>query len=118
MIDICFVGNSSVDHIVTKNGCHKTFGGSAIYSSYSCRHISDVEIAIISNVNKKLKVELNNKDINVIGDNNPLVEFEIDEINGTCSAKKYLTIIFLFLKQLISIIYIFLLEKVLMLIKF
>ena len=89
MIDICFVGNSSVDHIVTKNGCHKTFGGSAIYSSYSCRHISDVEIAIISNVNKKLRIEVNNKDINVIGDNNPLVEFEIDEINGTCSAKKY-----------------------------
>ena len=54
MIDICFVGNSSIDYISTINGQYKTYGGSAIYSSLSCRTCSDKNIAIISNVNKEL----------------------------------------------------------------
>ena len=50
MIDLCFVGNSSIDLIKNENGNKETFGGSAIYSSLSCRSVSDKSIGIISNV--------------------------------------------------------------------
>ena len=55
MIDLCFVGNSSIDLIKNEDGNRKTFGGSAIYSSLSCRSVSDRRIGIISNVNSNLK---------------------------------------------------------------
>ena len=40
MIDICYVGNCSIDYIKTKNGFKKTIGGSAIYSSIASRTIT------------------------------------------------------------------------------
>jgi len=80
MIDICFVGNSSIDHIITKNGKFKTFGGSALYTSFSCRYSSENRVAIISNVNDKLKKELEKNKIEIIGNVSPLVEFKINEI--------------------------------------
>lgn len=89
MIDICFVGNSSIDHIITKNGKFKTFGGSALYTSFSCRYSSENRVAIISNVNDKLKKELEKNKIEIIGNVSPLVEFKINEIDGTCVAEKY-----------------------------
>ena len=55
MIDLCFVGNSSIDLIKNENVNMGTFGGSAIYSSLSCRSISNKSIGIISNVNSDLK---------------------------------------------------------------
>lgn len=55
MIDLCFVGNCSIDLIKNENRNEETFGGSAIYSSLSCRSVSDKSIGIISNVDNKLK---------------------------------------------------------------
>ncbi|MCI9585287.1 MAG: hypothetical protein HFH45_01465 [Bacilli bacterium] len=88
MIDICFVGNSSIDNIITKKGSYRTFGGSALYSAYSCRFNSDSNIAIISNISEDLKQKLEHSDISLIGNNNKLAEFEINEIDGTCVSKK------------------------------
>lgn len=86
MIDLCFVGNSSIDLIKNENGNRKTFGGSAIYSSLSCRSVSDRRIGIISNVNSNLKKLLDSKQIylfgNVVGAINT---FEIDESLGYCN---------------------------------
>lgn len=89
MIDICFVGNSSVDHIVTKEGKYEVYGGSAIYSAYSCRCVSNCKISLISNFNKILKDELEKNDISIISNNSPLVEFEIDETKGSCNFHKF-----------------------------
>lgn len=46
MIDLCFVGNSSIDLIKNENVNMGTFGGSAIYSSLSCRSVSNKSIGI------------------------------------------------------------------------
>ena len=54
MIDICFVGNSSIDIIKNKTIRKTVYGGSAIYSSLSCRNSSNKKIAILSTVNKNL----------------------------------------------------------------
>ena len=34
MIDLCFVGNSSIDLIKNENGNMRSFGGSAIYEAF------------------------------------------------------------------------------------
>lgn len=61
MIDICFVGNSSIDFIKNTLGFQKVYGGSAIYSALSCRSSSSKKIGIVSEVNNELKVLLDKK---------------------------------------------------------
>ena len=91
MIDFCFVGNSSIDLINNSSGLHETFGGSAIYSSFSCRSISDKSIGIISSVNKELKKILDSKNIYLFGEiNDEMNIFEINEDLGSCSFLKYI----------------------------
>ena len=86
MIDLCFVGNSSIDLIKNENGNEETFGGSAIYSSLSCRSISDKSIGIISNVDNNLKKLLDSKQIYLFGKVvDEINTFEIDESLGTCN---------------------------------
>ena len=86
MIDLCFVGNSSIDLIKNENGNEKTFGGSAIYSSLSCRSISDKSIGIISNVDNNLKKLLDSKQIYLFGKVvDEINTFEIDESLETCN---------------------------------
>ena len=86
MIDLCFVGNSSIDLIKNENGNGETFGGSAIYSSLSCRSVSDKSIGIISNVDNKLKKLLESKQIYLFGKVvDEINTFEIDESLGTCN---------------------------------
>lgn len=85
MIDICYVGNSSIDIINNKNVTKKVFGGSAIYSALASRCITKKSIAIISNVNDELKLLLNNFDIQLIGNVLPeITMFNINEEKGTC----------------------------------
>lgn len=85
MIDICFVGNSSVDNIRNFNNEIKIFGGSCIYSSLSCRNSTNKNIAIISNVTSELNSLLISKGIKVIGNILEKINtFEIDETNSTC----------------------------------
>lgn len=85
MIDICYVGNSSLDNINTKNGYKKTIGGSAIYSSLSSRMVTNKSIAIISNINKEIETLLTKYNIKHFGNLlNEITEFNIDEEKGTC----------------------------------
>ncbi len=85
MIDLCFVGNSSIDLIKTENGSMETFGGSAIYSSLSCRSVSNKSIGIISNVNSDLKKILDSKQIYLFGKVvDEINTFEIDESLDYC----------------------------------
>ena len=44
MIDVCFVGNSSIDLISSSNVSKRVYGGSAIYSAFACRSLSSVTI--------------------------------------------------------------------------
>lgn len=89
MIDLCFVGNSSIDLIRTEKCTKKVFGGSAIYSSLSCRSISDKSIGIISNVDKNLKKILDSKQICLFGNVvDEINTFKIDETLETCSFLK------------------------------
>lgn len=86
MIDLCFAGNSSIDLIKNGNWNKETFGGSAIYSSLSCRSVSDKSIAIISNVDNNLKKLLDSKQIYLFGEVvDEINVFEIDESLGTCN---------------------------------
>ena len=86
MIDICYVGNCSIDYIKTKNGFKKTIGGSAIYSSIASRTITSKNITIISNINKEIEKVLISKNINYIGNILPKInEFSINEENRTCN---------------------------------
>ena len=86
MIDLCFAGNSSIDLIKNENGSKKVFGGSAIYSSLSCRSISDKSIGIISNVDNQLKKILDSKQIYLFGEVvDEINTFEIDESLGICN---------------------------------
>ena len=85
MIDICYVGNSSIDYIKTKNGFKKVIGGSAVYSSIASRAITNKNITIISNISAEIERILISKNINYIG--NVLQktnEFSIDEEKKTC----------------------------------
>lgn len=101
MIDICFVGNSSIDYISTKNGRCRTYGGSAIYSSLSCKYGTDKAVAIISNVDLELQRFLQQKGIEVFGNiNEEMTTFEIDEENGTCQGIKYCNNSFVFSNKL------------------
>lgn len=85
MIDICFVGNSSIDDIKGPNGREKVFGGSCIYSSLSCRNSTDKNISVISNVNSELNALLKSKRIDVIGNIlTNINSFEINESNNSC----------------------------------
>ena len=85
MIDICFVGNSSIDDIKCSSGRKRVFGGSCIYSALSCRNSTDKKIAIISNVNNELNAVLKSNKIDVIGNIlENINSFEIDESNNTC----------------------------------
>lgn len=89
MIDICFVGNSSIDIIKNKTIRKTVYGGSAIYSSLSCRNSSNKKIAILSTVNKNLKNLLDNKKIELIGNiSEEITIFEIDEEFGSCKFVK------------------------------
>ena len=85
MIDVCFVGNSSIDLISSSNVSKRVYGGSAIYSAFACRSLSNKKIGIISNVNTDLKKELDSRNImlfgNILKDIN---SFEINEDFGTC----------------------------------
>lgn len=86
MIDICFAGNSSIDLIKNINGNKESFGGSAIYSSLSCRSVSDKSTGVISNVDKNLKGFLDSKQIYIFGKVvDEINTFEIDESLGTCN---------------------------------
>ena len=67
MIDICFVGNSSIDDIKCSSGRKKVFGGSCIYSALSCRNSTQKNISIISNVNNESNEVLKLNKIDVIG---------------------------------------------------
>lgn len=90
MIDICFVGNSSIDYIMVGKEQYKTYGGSAIYSSLSCRTCSDKNIAIISNVNKELNNLLRHYDIINLGNiNDDITTFKLNEKDGSCEELKY-----------------------------
>ena len=90
MIDICFVGNSSIDYIMAGKEQYKTYGGSAIYSSLSCRTCSDKNIAIISNVNKELNNLLRHYDIINLGNiNDDITIFKLNENDGSCEELKY-----------------------------
>lgn len=90
MIDICFVGNSSIDYIIAGKEQYKTYGGSAIYSSLSCRTCSDKNIAIISNVNEELNNLLQHHDIINLGNvNDDITTFKLNEDNGSCKGLKY-----------------------------
>ena len=85
MIDICYVGNSSLDNINTKNGSKKTIGGSAIYSSFASRMVTNKSIAIISNINKEIEKLLTKYNIKHFGNLlQEITEFNIDEEKGTC----------------------------------
>jgi hypothetical protein len=85
MIDICFVGNSSIDDIKSFNNRKKVFGGSCIYSSLSCRNSTNKNISVISNVNVELNALLKSKGINVIGNIlSSINSFKIDEDNNSC----------------------------------
>ena len=86
MIDLCFVGNSSIDYIKNEKEEKKVFGGSAIYSSQSCRCVTDKTIGIISNVNKELYEILSLNNICIFGNVvDEINSFEIDESLGTCN---------------------------------
>lgn len=88
MIDICFVGNSSIDFIKNALGFQKVYGGSAIYSALSCRSSSSKKIGIVSEVNNELKVLLDKKNIELFGNTvNEINMFEIDEELGICIFK-------------------------------
>lgn len=90
MIDICFVGNSSIDYIMAGKKQYKTYGGSAIYSSLSCRTCSEKNIAIISNVSKELNNLLQHHDIINLGNvNDDITTFKLNEDNGSCKGIKY-----------------------------
>lgn len=90
MIDICFVGNSSIDYISTINGQYKTYGGSAIYSSLSCRTCFDKNIAIISNINRELNDLLKNHNIINLGNvNDNITTFKLNENDGSCEEFHY-----------------------------
>lgn len=89
MIDICYVGNSSIDNIKNNGRSKKTLGGSAIYSSIASRFVSDKKISIISNVNKDVKQMLDNYNIEYIGNLVPeITEFNIDEEKSSCNFVK------------------------------
>lgn len=88
MIDICFVGNSSIDFIKSATDFQKVYGGSAIYSSLSCRSSSNKRIGIVSAINDELKVLLSEKNIELFGTTvDEMNIFEIDEEAGTCIFK-------------------------------
>ena len=85
MIDICFVGNSSIDFIKQSGKSKRLFGGSALYSSLSCRCSSNKNIAIISNVNHDIKNLLESKNIKLYGNvYDKITSFKIDEKLNTC----------------------------------
>ncbi len=85
MIDICFVGNSSLDKIITKKENKDVYGGSAIYSALSCRSSTNKKISVISNVNNKLKQVLSKYNIDLIGNiNDEITTFSINEIENKC----------------------------------
>lgn len=89
MIDICFVGNSSIDFIKNKKGTNKVFGGGAVYSSLSCRSISYKRIGIISNVDRNLKGLIDLKQIHLFGNVvDEMNTFKIDESLDTCTFLK------------------------------
>ena len=101
MIDICFVGNSSIDYIMTTKGQYKTYGGSAIYSSLSCRVSSNKNIAIISNANKELNDLLKNHDIINLGNvNDDITIFKLNENDGSCEGLHYYNKPFMFSKTI------------------
>ena len=85
MMDVCFAGNSSIDIISNSRGTKKVFGGSAVYSAFSCRSVSNKNIGIISNVNKELKAILEDKRIELFGNVfDEINTFSINEDFGTC----------------------------------
>ena len=101
MIDICFIGNSSLDYISTTNGQREAYGGSAIYSSLSCRICSNKNIAIISNVNKELNDLLKCHNIINLGNvNDDITVFKLDESKGSCEGLYYYNKPFMFYKMI------------------
>lgn len=91
MIDICYVGNSSIDIIKnSKNQTKNIIGGSAIYSSLSTRYSSNLKIGILTNVNTEISEILKNKKIDLFGNvTNELTTFSIDEVSGKCIGINY-----------------------------
>lgn len=90
MIDICYVGNSSIDDLVINNKIYITLGGSAIYSSFSTRASFNGKIGIISKINVATKLELVQNNINFYGSIvKKMTEFSLDENKSTCEVKYY-----------------------------
>src|SRR5574344_1144971 len=85
MIDICFVGNSSIDYIDTSKDRKKVFGGSCIYSAFSCRNSTEKSILVISNVNEGLYELLKSRNIDFKGNLlSNINSFKINEMDNTC----------------------------------
>lgn len=92
MIDLCYVGNSSNDKIIVNNEIHNTLGGSCIYSSFSSRASFDGRIAIISKIDSKTKLKLEEKQIEFYGTIvDKMTNFIINESKSTCETQFYNT---------------------------
>ncbi len=90
MIDICFVGNSSLDDIKRDGKSTKVYGGSAIYSAFSFRCFSNKSVSIISSVNSELNNQLGKQNIHVLGGTiTNMTSFKIDESQNTCIGTNY-----------------------------
>lgn len=90
MIDLCYVGNSSNDKIISHNGVYNTLGGSCIYSSFSSRTSFDGRIAIISKVNRDTSLLIKENKIEFYGTIvDRMTEFTIDESKSTCVSQFY-----------------------------
>ncbi len=88
MYDIIFVGNSSIDQLLSIKKSGKYIGGGAIYSSFASKFCDkNLKIAVLSSIGSDIKPTVFSKvNIDFIGKVNDGKSntFIIDEINDTC----------------------------------